>query len=67
LTIVGLDRLSNWAGLAAQEGKDRPERWLDVFQAALDRDYPSGARSPMSLYEMRSSLFNELRLIESRP
>jgi all-trans-retinol 13,14-reductase len=32
--------LSNWAGLTPQQEKDRRERWLDAFQAALDRDYP---------------------------
>jgi phytoene dehydrogenase-like protein len=40
VSIVGLDRLSNWAGLAPQEEKDRRERWLDAFQAALDHNYP---------------------------
>ena len=40
VSIVGLDRLSNWAGLTPQQEKDRRERWLDTFQAALDRDYP---------------------------
>jgi phytoene dehydrogenase-like protein len=40
ISVVGLDRLSNWAGLTPQQEKDRRERWLDAFQAALDRDYP---------------------------
>ena len=40
VTVAGLDRLENWSGLAPQEEKDRRERWLDAFQAALDRDYP---------------------------
>ncbi len=40
VTVVGLDRLSNWAGLTPHEERDRRERWLDAFQAALDRDYP---------------------------
>ncbi len=40
VSIVGLDRLSNWTELTPQEEKDRRERWLDAFQAALDRDYP---------------------------
>lgn len=40
VSIVGLDRLSNWAALTPQEEKDRRERWLDALQAALDRDYP---------------------------
>ena len=40
VSIVGLDRMSNWARLTPQQEKDWRERWLDVFQAALDRDYP---------------------------
>jgi phytoene dehydrogenase-like protein len=40
LSVVGLDRLSNWAALSPQHEKDRRERWLDAFQSALDRDYP---------------------------
>ncbi|MGP0057724.1 MAG: phytoene desaturase family protein [Beijerinckiaceae bacterium] len=40
ISVVGLDNLSNWAELAPQQEKDRRERWLDAFQAALERDYP---------------------------
>ena len=40
VTVVGLDRFDNWAGLSPQEEKDRRERWLDAIQGALDRDYP---------------------------
>jgi phytoene dehydrogenase-like protein len=40
VSATGLDRLDNWAALTPQEEKDRRERWLDAFQAALDRDYP---------------------------
>jgi phytoene dehydrogenase-like protein len=40
VTVVGADRLDNWAGLTLQQEKDRRARWLDAFQAALDRDYP---------------------------
>jgi len=40
VTVVGLDRFDNWSGLAPQEEKDRRARWLDAFQAALDKDYP---------------------------
>ncbi len=40
VSIVGLDRLSNWAGLTPEQEKERRERWLDAFQAALDCDYP---------------------------
>jgi len=40
VSLVGLDRFSNWAELTPQQEKDRRERWLDVFHAALERDYP---------------------------
>ena len=40
VTMVGLDRLDNWAGLTPQQEKDRRARWLDALQAALDCDYP---------------------------
>ena len=40
MTVAGVDRFDNWAALSPQEEKDRRERWLDAFQAALERDYP---------------------------
>ena len=40
ISIVGLDRLSNWTGLTPQQEQDRRARWLDAFHAALERDYP---------------------------
>ncbi len=40
ITVTGLDTLENWAHLTPQQDKDRRERWLDVFQADLDRQYP---------------------------
>ena len=40
VTVVGLDRLSNWEGLTPEQEKERRHRWLDAFQAALDHDYP---------------------------
>jgi phytoene dehydrogenase-like protein len=40
VSVVGLDRFNNWAALSPQDEKDRRERWLDAFQAALERDYP---------------------------
>jgi len=40
VSATGLDRLDNWSGLSSQEEKDRRERWLDAFQAAIDRQYP---------------------------
>jgi phytoene dehydrogenase-like protein len=40
VTVVGLDRLDNWAGLTREQEKDRRARWLDALLAALDLDYP---------------------------
>lgn len=40
VSVLGLDRLSNWSGLTREAAEDRRERWLDVFQNALERDYP---------------------------
>ncbi len=40
VSVVGVDRFDNWSALTPQQEKDRRERWLDAFQAALDRDYP---------------------------
>jgi phytoene dehydrogenase-like protein len=40
VSVVGTDRLSNWAGLSAEAEKDRRARWLDAFLAALDRQFP---------------------------
>ena len=45
VTVVGVDRFDNWAALSPQEEKDRRERWLDAFQAALERDYPGFSAS----------------------
>lgn len=45
VSVVGVDRLSNWTSLTPEQERTRREKWLDAFQAALDRDYPgfSGA------------------------
>ncbi len=43
VTVVGVDRLDNWLDLPPEVDKARRERWLDAFQAAMDRDYPGFA------------------------
>ena len=40
VSVVGSDRLSNWAELAPDAENDRRQRWLDALLAALDRQYP---------------------------
>ena len=40
VSVLGLDTLSNWAGLTREQSATRRERWLDTLQGALDRDYP---------------------------
>jgi phytoene dehydrogenase-like protein len=40
VSVLGFDRLTNWAGLTREQSQDRRERWLDALQASLERDYP---------------------------
>lgn len=40
LSVLGLDRLTNWQGLSKEAAIDRRERWLDAVQASLEKDYP---------------------------
>jgi all-trans-retinol 13,14-reductase len=61
VSVVGLDRFDNWAALAPQDEKDRRERWLDAFQAALDRDYPGfGAAVSRRMFLNARSMHNFL-------
>ena len=61
VSVVGLDRFDNWAALAPQNEKDRRERWLDEFQAALDGDYPGfGAAVNERLFLNARSMHNFL-------
>jgi phytoene dehydrogenase-like protein len=56
VSVVGADRLSNWAGLAPEAEKDRRQRWLDAILADLDRRYPgfAGALTDKMLLTARS-------------
>jgi all-trans-retinol 13,14-reductase len=38
--MVGVDRVQNWAGLAAEAKRARKERWMDRIIADLDRQFP---------------------------
>ena len=61
VSVVELDRLSNWAALSPQDEKDRRERWLDAFQAALERDYPGlGAAVSVRMFLNARSMRNFL-------
>jgi all-trans-retinol 13,14-reductase len=40
VSLVGLDRLSNWKGLTRDAAIARREAWLDALQGAMERDYP---------------------------
>jgi all-trans-retinol 13,14-reductase len=44
-SLVGLDRIENWAGLAPQAKRARKERWMDRIIADIDRQYPGIARA----------------------
>jgi all-trans-retinol 13,14-reductase len=39
-SLVGLDRVQNWAGLAPEAKRSRKERWMDRIIADLDRQFP---------------------------
>jgi phytoene dehydrogenase-like protein len=43
VSVVGTDRLSNWAGLSPEAEKDRRARWLDALLAEVDRRFPGFA------------------------
>jgi phytoene dehydrogenase-like protein len=43
MSVVGTDRLGNWAGLSPETEKDRRARWLDAFLTELDRRFPGFA------------------------
>lgn len=40
VVAVGADRLENWAPLSPPQEKERRQRWLEAFEAALERAYP---------------------------
>ncbi|MDR3463597.1 MAG: NAD(P)-binding protein [Beijerinckiaceae bacterium] len=62
ISVVGLDRLSNWAGLTPRDDKERRERWLDAFQAALDHDYPGlGGAVTERMFLTAGSMHNFLK------
>lgn len=39
-SLVGLDRIANWAGLTPEAKRTRKERWMDLVIADVDRQYP---------------------------
>jgi phytoene dehydrogenase-like protein len=40
LSVLGLDRIGNWTGVARETARERRERWLDALLARLERDHP---------------------------
>jgi phytoene dehydrogenase-like protein len=40
LSVLGLDRMSNWTNLTRDESKARRELWLDAVLARLESEYP---------------------------
>jgi len=43
VSVLGLDRVDNWRGLAREEAAERRERWMDAIAAQLDREHPGFA------------------------
>ena len=53
-SLVGLDRIENWAGLAPEAKRTRKERWMDRIIADLDRQY-SGIAGAIVQREMSTA------------
>ena len=60
VSVVGVDRFDNWSALSPQDEKDRRERWLDAFQAALERDYPGFGAAVVRAHVPQRPLDGEL-------
>jgi phytoene dehydrogenase-like protein len=61
LSVLGLDRLENWRGVAKEDAMARREAWLDAIEARLEKDFPgfSGlvrSRMLLNAYSMSSYL-----------
>ena len=53
-SLVGLDRIENWAGLSREAKRGRKERWMDRIVADLDLQYP-GIASAIVQREMSTA------------
>jgi len=53
-SLVGLDRIENWAGLSREAKRARKERWMDRIVADLDLQYP-GIASAIVQREMSTA------------
>jgi phytoene dehydrogenase-like protein len=53
-SLVGLDRIENWAGLSREAKRTRKERWMDRIVADLDLQYP-GIASAIVQREMSTA------------
>jgi len=56
VTVLGLDRLANWAGTTREQSQERRERWLDALQESLEQEHPgfSGLVSERTLLTAQS-------------
>ena len=56
VTVVGVDRLSNWAGLAPEAEKERRAAWLDAILERIEASYPgfAGAVTEKTFISARS-------------
>lgn len=46
-SLVGVDRLENWASLSDSERQERKQRWMDRLIADLEREFPGIAGAVM--------------------
>jgi all-trans-retinol 13,14-reductase len=56
VTVLGLDRVANWAGASREQSHERRERWLDALQESLEQEHPgfSGLVSERTLLTAQS-------------
>jgi len=55
LSVVGLDRLSNWQALSKEAYRQRRDQWLEAIIRRLEHEYP-GLASAISHKEMATAL-----------
>ena len=59
-SLVGLDRVENWAGLAPEAKRERKERWMDRIVSDLDRQFPGIAGAIVHREMSTSETFDEV-------
>lgn len=63
VSVVGVDRLANWAGLGAQAYEEKRSLWREAILAAIDRTFPGFAASvTQSVFSTASTMSSYLNV-----